>query len=30
LNYLCRGLKAFYARALPEVDRIIARVRARS
>lgn len=23
LNYLCRGLKAFYVRALPEVERIV-------
>jgi len=29
LNYLCRGLKAFYAHALPEIDRIVARVRQR-
>jgi uncharacterized protein len=27
LNYLCRGLKAFYAHALPEVDRIVANLR---
>ncbi|HZT75863.1 MAG TPA: anaerobic sulfatase maturase [Vicinamibacterales bacterium] len=27
LNYLCRGLKAFFAHAIPEVDRIAARVR---
>lgn len=27
LNYLCSGLKAFYAHALPEVDRIVARLR---
>ena len=27
LNYLCRGLKTFYAHALPEVQRIAARVR---
>jgi uncharacterized protein len=30
LNYLCRGLKAFFAHALPEVRRIAASVRARS
>ncbi len=24
LNYLCRGLKAFFAHAIPEVDRIVA------
>ena len=29
LNYLCRGLKAFYAHALPEINRIAARVRQR-
>jgi serine-type anaerobic sulfatase-maturating enzyme len=28
LNYLCRGLKAFYAHALPEVDRIVREIRA--
>ena len=27
LNYLCRGLKAFYAHALPQVDRIVADLR---
>lgn len=27
LNYLCRGLKAFYAHALPEVERIVADLR---
>jgi uncharacterized protein len=27
LNYLCSGLKAFYAHALPEVDRIVAALR---
>ena len=30
LNYLCRGLKAFFAHALPDVRRIAAGVRARS
>lgn len=27
LNYLCRGLKAFYAHALPKVNRIVAALR---
>ena len=27
LNYLCRGLKAFYAHALPEVERIVANLK---
>jgi uncharacterized protein len=27
LNYLCRGLKAFYAHALPKVQRIVANLR---
>ncbi len=27
LNYLCRGFKQFFAHALPEVDRIVARLR---
>ncbi len=27
LNYLCRGFKTFYAHALPEVDRLVARLR---
>jgi uncharacterized protein len=27
LNYLCRGFKKFFAHALPEVDRIVARLR---
>jgi uncharacterized protein len=27
LNYLCRGLKAFYEHAIPEVDRIVAGLR---
>jgi uncharacterized protein len=27
LNYLCNGLKAFYAHALPEVERIVATLR---
>jgi uncharacterized protein len=27
LNYLCRGLKAFFAHALPEIDRIAAHLR---
>jgi len=27
LNYLCRGLKAFYAHALPEVERIVREIR---
>lgn len=28
LNYLCRGLKTFFAHALPEVERIVAQLRA--
>ncbi|MCG3149089.1 MAG: Anaerobic sulfatase-maturating enzyme [Verrucomicrobiae bacterium] len=28
LNYLCRGLKTFYAHALPQIDRIVAGLRA--
>jgi uncharacterized protein len=27
LNYLCRGLKAFFAHSLPEIDRIAAQLR---
>lgn len=27
LNYLCRGLKAFYAHALPQVERIVTEIR---
>jgi uncharacterized protein len=27
LNYLCRGLKAFYAHALPKVERTVANLR---
>jgi uncharacterized protein len=27
LNYLCRGLKAFYAHALPQVDEIVGKLR---
>jgi uncharacterized protein len=27
LNYLCRGLKKFFAHAIPEVDRIVADLR---
>ena len=30
LNYLCRGFKAFFAHALPEVDRIVAGLHANS
>jgi uncharacterized protein len=29
LNYLCAGLKRFYAHALPEIDRIVADLRKR-
>ncbi|HXB58694.1 MAG TPA: anaerobic sulfatase maturase [Candidatus Acidoferrales bacterium] len=28
LNYLCRGFKKFFAHALPEIDRIVARINA--
>jgi uncharacterized protein len=27
LNYLCRGFKTFFAHALPEIDRIAAKLR---
>jgi uncharacterized protein len=27
LNYLCRGFKQFFAHAIPEVERIVARIR---